>query len=104
MQSMVGTTLELARVLERLDQPLAALEVYTSASEAHPGALPAIIGGARLQETLGDGEASLEAYKTVGGLYKVQTDSPDSFSLCECRDISKDCRMHWMWRGVIGGL
>ena len=50
--SMIVTTLELAKVYIRLDQPNKALEIYLSASEKHPGDTQILLSIARIHDML----------------------------------------------------
>lgn len=54
-----------AKVCLRMDQPLAALELYSSAAERHPGDINLLLGQARIQEAVGQHAHSLALYQQV---------------------------------------
>jgi tetratricopeptide repeat protein 8 len=62
---MVVTYLELAKVYLRLDQPIAALDLYTRGSEKFPGDVQLMLGAARVHEALNDLDASVALHKKV---------------------------------------
>mmetsp|Transcript_21676 Transcript_21676/g.35870 ORF Transcript_21676/g.35870 Transcript_21676/m.35870 type:complete len:504 (-) Transcript_21676:149-1660(-) len=64
-QDMITTTLQLAKVSLRLDQPNAALDTYQKASEKHPGDTHLILGIARVYDLLNDMNRSVTFYKKV---------------------------------------
>lgn len=64
-QQTVDNYLYLAKVFVKLDQPLAALELFEKGMEAFPGEVTIIIGSARVHEGLGDVDSSVKFYKKV---------------------------------------
>jgi tetratricopeptide repeat protein 8 len=64
---MAGTALELAKVHLRLDQPTAALVVYSDAAARQPWEPGLLLGAARVRDALGQGEAALGLYQQVCG-------------------------------------
>jgi tetratricopeptide repeat protein 8 len=54
-----------AKVCLRLDQPLAALQLYSEAAERHPGDIGLLLGQARVQEAVGQHAAALALYQEV---------------------------------------
>lgn len=59
-------THQLAKVSLRLDQPLAALALYSEAASRHPGDVGLLLGQARVQEALGHRQEALSLYQQVG--------------------------------------
>ena len=64
-QPLVPTFLQLARIYLRLDQPLAALEVYRTGLDTFPADVHLLVGVARVQEGLGNLALSAKYYKSV---------------------------------------
>lgn len=64
-QDMLSTSLELAKVYLRLDQPGAAQDVYTRCSESFPGDTHVLLGAARVWESLNEGDKAVALYKRV---------------------------------------
>ena len=64
-QPMIVTFLQLGKVYMRLDQPLAALEVYRTGLDSFPGNVQLLVGVARIQEALGSLSLSAKYYRTV---------------------------------------
>jgi hypothetical protein len=64
---MVSTTLELAKVFLRLDQPNAALDCYREAEEQLPRNVALLLGQARVHDMLGDMDAGVDKYAQAGG-------------------------------------
>ena len=64
-QPTIDNYLYLSKVFVKLDQPLAALELFEKGIEAFPGEISLIIGCARVHEGLGDLETSVKFYKKV---------------------------------------
>lgn len=62
-QPMVATALQVARVTERLDQPLAALNQLSSARDRFPGDPILLLAAARVQENIGDLEQAAGLYR-----------------------------------------
>ena len=58
-------SLELCKVLLRLDQPTAALQQYAAASERHPGDIALLLGAARVHDALDQTEEALASYHQV---------------------------------------
>lgn len=61
--SSVATILELGKVMMKLDQPLALLDVYHKSAKANPASTHLLIGSARLHDLLQNTERSLEYYR-----------------------------------------
>ncbi|CAG2122623.1 unnamed protein product, partial [Medioppia subpectinata] len=61
----VEVYLWLGRVYERLDQPLAALDVYSDGLNKYPGETFLITYAARIHETMNEMEDSIKLYKEV---------------------------------------
>ncbi|EER18335.1 Tetratricopeptide repeat protein, putative [Perkinsus marinus ATCC 50983] len=59
------TSMELARVYLKLDQPLAAIDAYKKSSLQYPGDPSVRLGIARVAAAIGDEPASIEVYKEV---------------------------------------
>lgn len=57
-----------AKVCLRMDQPLAALELYSNAAEKHPGNIGLLLGQARIQEAVGQHAHSLALYQQASTL------------------------------------
>jgi hypothetical protein len=68
LQDMLVLTHQLAKISTRLDQPLAALELFAEAAARHPGDIGLLLGQARLQEGLGNRQAALQLYHQVCSL------------------------------------
>ncbi|WIA20159.1 hypothetical protein OEZ85_006009 [Tetradesmus obliquus] len=64
-QDMLVLTHQLAKISTRLDQPLAALSLFSEAAGRHPGDIGLLLGQARLQEGLGNRQAALALYHQV---------------------------------------
>ena len=64
-QPMVATFLQLGKIYLRLDQPLAALEVYRTGLDSFPNEVHLLVGVARIQEGLGNLSLSAKYYKNV---------------------------------------
>lgn len=54
-----------AKVCLRLDQPLAAAELFAEAARRHPADTSLLLGQARIQEALGQHAASVALYQQV---------------------------------------
>jgi len=65
LQPMVATSLQAARVAEKLDQPIAALAQLRAASERFPGDVHLAIAQARVHEALGASDEAGAAYRAV---------------------------------------
>lgn len=65
MQDMLVLTHQRAKVCLRMDQPLAAIELYSSAYQRHPADISLLLGQARIQEALGQHAESLATYQQV---------------------------------------
>ncbi|KAF4652135.1 Tetratricopeptide repeat protein 8 [Perkinsus olseni] len=59
------TTMELARVYLKLDQPLVAIDTYKKSSLQYPGDPSVRLGIARVAAAIGDESASIDVYKEV---------------------------------------
>lgn len=64
-QPMIATFLQLGKIYLRLDQPLAALEVYRTGLDSFPNEVHLLVGVARIQEGLGNLSLSAKYYKNV---------------------------------------
>eukprot|EP00736_Rhodelphis_marinus_P008008 Rmarinus@m.16909 len=64
-QEDITTSLELAKVYLKMDQPNAALEVYRKAATRHPTDISLLLGQARVYDALNDIEKGVEVYKNV---------------------------------------
>ena len=64
-QPMISTFLQLGKIYLRLDQPLAALEVYRTGLDNFAGDVNLLVGVARIQEALGNLSLSAKYYKNV---------------------------------------
>lgn len=64
-QDMLVLTHQRAKVCLRMDQPLAALELYSSAAQQHPGDVGLLLAQARIQEAVGQHAQSLSLYQQV---------------------------------------
>lgn len=64
-QDMLVLTHQRAKVALRMDQPLAALQLYSSAAEKHPGDTGLLLGQARIQEAVGQHAHALALYQQV---------------------------------------
>ena len=64
-QDMIVTSLELAKVYLKLDQPMAALAVYKEAHEHHPTDTSVLLGIARVYDMVDDSDNALAHYKKV---------------------------------------
>ena len=62
---MIATFLQLGKIYLRLDQPLAALEVYRTGLDSFPNEVHLLVGVARIQEGLGNLSLSAKYYKNV---------------------------------------
>jgi hypothetical protein len=62
---MLVLTHQLAKISTRLDQPLAALALFSEAAARHPGYIGLLLGQARLQEGLGNRQQALQLYQQV---------------------------------------
>jgi hypothetical protein len=60
---MVATALEAAKVPLRMDQPAAALELYTRAMQQHPGDILPLLGAARVHDAMNESAQALQLYK-----------------------------------------
>jgi tetratricopeptide repeat protein 8 len=69
---MLVLTHQRAKVCLRMDQPLAALELYSNAAEQHPGNIGLLLGQARIQEAVGQHAHSLALYQQVSTLGPVR--------------------------------
>jgi hypothetical protein len=65
LQDMLVLTHQLAKISTRLDQPLAALALFSDAAARHPGDIGLLLGQARLQEGLGNRQQALQLYQQV---------------------------------------
>ena len=65
LQDMLVLTHQRAKVSLRMDQPLAALQLYHSAAEKHPGDTGLLLGQARIQEAVGQHAHALALYQQV---------------------------------------
>ena len=65
LQPTVDNYLYLAKVFLRLDQPLAALELFEKGMAEFPGETTLIVGSARVHEGLGEVDKSVREYKKV---------------------------------------
>ncbi|KAL7638214.1 UNVERIFIED_CONTAM: hypothetical protein RMT77_011839 [Armadillidium vulgare] len=63
--SHINSYLLLGRISVRLDQPLAALEVYKSGLEKFPGEVSLLVASARIHEGLHDLQRAVKIYKDV---------------------------------------
>lgn len=64
-QDMVVTYLELCKIYLRMDLPRTALEVYTKATEQHPGDTSLLVGIARVHDALNELDKGVAFYKKV---------------------------------------
>ena len=64
-QPMIATFLQLGKIYLRLDQPLAALEVYRTGLDTFINDVNLLVGVARIQEALGNLSLSAKYYKNV---------------------------------------
>jgi tetratricopeptide repeat protein 8 len=76
VQDMLVLTHQRAKVCLRMDQPLAALQLYSSAAEQHPGDVGLLLAQARIQEAVGQHAQSLSLYQQVC--------ATSSCSACSC--------------------
>lgn len=60
---MIVLTHQLAKISMRLDQPLAALSLYSEAAERHPADIGLLLGQARVHEALGHRQEALSLYQ-----------------------------------------
>jgi tetratricopeptide repeat protein 8 len=61
----VATVLELGKVMMKLDQPLALIDLFQKGAEANPASTHLVIGSARLHDMLQNSERSLEYYRAA---------------------------------------
>lgn len=61
----MSTALELAKVHLRLDQPTAALALYSEAAARQPWEPGLLLGAARVKDMMGQGEEALALYQQV---------------------------------------
>lgn len=73
-QDMLVLTHQLAKISTRLDQPLAALSLFSEAAGRHPGDIGLLLGQARLQEGLGNRQAALALYHQVSSSMHLKRD------------------------------
>ncbi len=64
-QEMIDTFLHLAQVYVRLDQPMAALEVFRTGLDKYPEETTLLVGVARIHEAVGNLGLSTKYYKTT---------------------------------------
>ena len=64
-QENIATLLELGKVYLKLDQPLAALEMFQLGSERNPRDHHLVLGMARIYDLLSDSEHAIELYRKV---------------------------------------
>ena len=62
---MVAAALELAKVPLRMDQPAAALQLYSQAMQQHPGDILPLLGAARVHDAMNESAQALQLYKQV---------------------------------------
>jgi tetratricopeptide repeat protein 8 len=65
LSNMITTSMELAKIYLRMDQPNTALEVFTSGLQANPGDVNLLLGIARVHDALNNTDKGIQYYKTV---------------------------------------
>lgn len=80
-----------AKVCLRMDQPLAALQLYSQAAAKHPADLGLLLGQARIQQAVGQHTHALALYQQVGrhALFVGKTDvTPGLHQLCRACSLT----------------